>query len=317
MCVNKFDATSSHSQPSASGSVWSTPSSAGSFSPALASGSNSHQIGLRRESPAYFSSPPPFFPSPPPCARDPINRHPNIPPLGRLHPVDSSWCAEPEHSGASLQRRSVSSASAADEQYEEDDLPDEDEDADADKLNVERKRKRAPGRGKPEGEAHTTALDNDPAPFNLDKQSFTILKEHLWIRDGTMPSSFKCHWHGCSQRVSTGESQIPTHYTDVHALAPGSKRVRCLWVDGKGKACKAHTSFHNYRLHVLDVHLRANIGRCKICNHKMTNSGGMKRHLKRCLKPRTADEMWQKYGVHIIPPLPGVEDAQSQCYISF
>ncbi|VDC05693.1 unnamed protein product [Peniophora sp. CBMAI 1063] len=291
------------------GSSWSPPSSASSFL-SLANATSSRVAGARLESPGFFASPPPFTPSPPHHARDLINHNPTTPPLGRLRPVDPSWCAESEHQGPSLRHASTNSASTSSTQREDDDMSDEDEG-----IVVPRKRKRAPGRGKPEGEAHTTALDNAPPPFNLDQASYTILKDHLWIRDGVMPPSFHCLWRGCHLRVSTGESQIPTHYTDVHNLAPGSTRVRCRWVDNKGKMCTAHTSFHNYRLHVLDVHLRVNIGRCKICNHLMTNDGGMKRHLKRCLRMRTVDEMWQQYGVHIVLPPPGVEGAEGRCYI--
>lgn len=146
---------------------------------------------------------------------------------------------------------------------------------------------------------YKTPLDNEPVPFDLDERSFDTLKDHLWEADAELPSSFPCQIEGCGRRVMTGERRLRAHLTDFHGTAAGTVVVQCRWSSESGQFCGVRIASRNYRMHVLDFHLRALKGRCRVCQKSMTNSNGMKRHLKHCLRGRTVNYIREHFQIRI------------------
>ncbi|KZV74538.1 hypothetical protein PENSPDRAFT_681917 [Peniophora sp. CONT] len=215
----------------------------------------------------------------------------NASPVGRLHPVDpSSWdTAANEHDTDSTAEDDVfESRSKADELQ-------------STMHHTQKPSRQRRARGRHAEGSCKAPLDNAPPPLGLDEHSFTLLKDSLWQPDAaTLPSAVICRFDGCGKSVSTEERRLCAHLIDSHGVAPNREVIQCRWTDKWGEICGARTASRNYRVHVLDFHLRAMTGRCIICHKKLTNKANMKRHLKSCLRGCTIDDMWDRFKVRIV-----------------
>ncbi|VDB91284.1 unnamed protein product [Peniophora sp. CBMAI 1063] len=179
------------------------------------------------------------------------------------------------------------------------------------------RRPRAPGRGKAAGEPHKTARDNEPPPFNLDPASFTILQNQMWVPRADTPTAMICHWGRCGREISTADGEIPSHLVNAHGLSQQhDASVTCRWVDETtGRICGVAMTYHSARQHVLRHVVRVHRGACRKCRKTMKEKGGMKRHLKMCLKNATVSEMLE-FGVVVVLPSPGSDSTQAACIIA-
>ena len=100
--------------------------------------------------------------------------------------------------------------------------------------------------------------------------------------------------------IPTEDKRLNAHLINTHNILSGDGSVSCKWTNEQGKLCGSSISRRNYRIHLLEYHLRALAGQCEICHRTMANSSSMKRHLKQCLRGYTVEEMWQIFGVKIV-----------------
>lgn len=139
--------------------------------------------------------------------------------------------------------------------------------------------------------------DNDPPPFNLNEESFTVLRDRLWIPDTPIPPLTRCGFTNCNEMVPTS-ARIAEHYAEVHGFNRKSTQ-RCHWANTDGEECTSTLLINGVRRHMLGSHVGVLRGHCRVCNTSQADVGGMKRHLKSCLRYRSIESMSEDFNVDI------------------
>lgn len=151
-------------------------------------------------------------------------------------------------------------------------------------------------------------------PFNLDKESLKLLKNHLWIPDTPTPILVQCRLPDCGEMIQATLRETSKHYIDSHGFSIRSKRV-CEWVKSDGTQCERRLNVYGMRIHILSVHTSALRGRCKACSKTFPNSRNMKSHLSSCLRGHTVEMMLERLHVYIVSPPRNAINSRARCVI--